>query len=86
MSEDGIIIMAIAVNYNLREISAGPDVQMRGFVYVKDSEQLLKQIRSIFVTTVSESLSAANLILMRRLKKPKPVLKSTSLKKQDGIR
>ncbi len=60
LSEDGIIIMAIAVNYHLREISAGPDVQMRGFVYVKDSEQLLKQIRSIFLTTVSESLVAAN--------------------------
>jgi len=57
LSEDGIIIMAIAVNYDERTITAGPDVQMRGFVYVKDSEQLLKQIRQIFITTVSEALA-----------------------------
>ncbi len=56
LSEDGIIIMALAIDYNTRLISAGPDVQMRGFVYVKDSEQLLKQIRNIFVNTVNEAL------------------------------
>ena len=60
LSEDGIIIMAIAINYHERTITAGPDVQMRGFVYVKDSEQLLKQIRTIFVTTTSEYLAMKN--------------------------
>lgn len=60
LSEDGIIIMALAVNNYERIITAGPDVQMRGFVYVKDSEQLLKQIRTIFVTAVNEALASKN--------------------------
>ncbi len=60
LSEDGIIIMALAIDYDTRMISAGPDVQMRGFVYVKDSEQLLKQIRNIFVNTVNEALDMRN--------------------------
>lgn len=60
LSEDGIIIMALAINYDERTITAGPDVQMRGFVYVKDSEQLLKQIRNIFVTTANEYLAMKN--------------------------
>lgn len=60
LSEDGIIIMALAIDYNTRLISAGPDVQMRGFVYVKDSEQLLKQIRNIFLSTVNEALDLRN--------------------------
>lgn len=57
LSEDGVIIMAIGVNLHDRVISAGPDVQMRGFVYVKDSELLLKNIRNAFVTVVNEALA-----------------------------
>ncbi|OQA78983.1 MAG: Ribonuclease J 2 [Tenericutes bacterium ADurb.Bin239] len=61
LSEDGIIVMALAINYDDRIITAGPDVQMRGFVYVKDSEQLLKQIRQIFINTVNEALEERDL-------------------------
>lgn len=56
LSEDGVIIMAVGLNMFKREISAGPDVQMRGFVYLKDSDLLLRQIRNLFITTVNGML------------------------------
>ncbi len=57
LSEDGVILMAMGVNLFKKEISAGPDVQMRGFVYLKDSDLLLRQIRNLFIATVEELLS-----------------------------
>ncbi len=44
LSEDGIIIVAVTVDRYTREIVSGPDVVSRGFVYVKESEELMKEI------------------------------------------
>lgn len=57
LSEDGVIIMAMGLNMFKRTISAGPDVQMRGFVYLKDSDLLLRQIRNMFINVVEAMLA-----------------------------
>ena len=41
LSSDGIIVVAVSVDSVTREIVAGPDVVSRGFVYVKESEELM---------------------------------------------
>ena len=41
LSNDGIIVVAVSVDSITREIVAGPDVVSRGFVYVKESEELM---------------------------------------------
>ncbi len=41
LSNDGIIVVAVSVDAVTREIISGPDVVSRGFVYVKESEELL---------------------------------------------
>ncbi len=45
LSEDGIIIVTIAVDKFTREIVSGPDVISRGFIYVKEAEELMREIR-----------------------------------------
>ena len=52
MSNDGIVLMAITVSKTSKEIVGGPDVQMRGFVFLKDSENILREITNIFVENV----------------------------------
>ena len=49
LAEDGIIIVAITMDSVTGEIVSGPDVVSRGFVYVKESEELMSD-----VTTVAE--------------------------------
>ena len=49
LAEDGIIIVAITMDSVTGEIVSGPDVVSRGFVYVKESEELMSE-----VTTVAE--------------------------------
>ncbi len=44
LSDDGIIIIAIAVDRLTHEIVSGPDVVTRGFIYVRESEELIRDI------------------------------------------
>ena len=52
MSSDGIVIMGIVVSKSKKAIVGGPDVQMRGFVFLKDSENILREITNIFVENI----------------------------------
>lgn len=47
LSDDGIIVIAMTVNHYTREIISGPDVVTRGFVYVKESEELINEINDL---------------------------------------
>lgn len=56
LADDGVICMALTISYSQKKVIAGPDVQMRGFVLVKDSEALLHDIADEFVNIVTEEL------------------------------
>lgn len=45
LSQDGILIVVITINREARLIVAGPDIVSRGFVYVRESEELLEKAR-----------------------------------------
>ena len=47
LSDDGIIIIAVSVDSETREVVSGPDVVSRGFVYVKESEELMLDITDL---------------------------------------
>lgn len=57
LANDGVIILGVTVDSATKEIIAGPDVQTRGLVFVKDSDYLIKEIANIYVDTVTEILS-----------------------------
>lgn len=41
LSQDGIIIVVVTINKDTGNVVAGPDIVTRGFVYVRESEQLI---------------------------------------------
>ncbi len=43
LAQDGILIVVVTVDKQTAEVIAGPDIVSRGFVYVKESEALLKE-------------------------------------------
>jgi ribonuclease J len=47
LSQDGLIIVAITAEKESGSIIAGPDIISRGFVYVKESEDLMEQVREV---------------------------------------
>jgi len=57
LSDDGVIVMGVTVSKSLKKVVAGPDVQMRGFIFVKESDNIIKEITNIFVNGVNDYLN-----------------------------
>lgn len=47
LSQDGLIVVVATVDIDERTIVSGPDIISRGFVYVRESEELMDEVRSI---------------------------------------
>ena len=61
MSQDGIIILGIAVSISKAQIVSLPDIQMRGCLYLKDSEEQVKRINEIFFNTIKNMFTYKNI-------------------------
>ncbi len=47
LAEDGILVIVATINSQTGELVSGPDIVSRGFVYVRESEQLMEQARDL---------------------------------------
>ena len=47
LGQDGIIVVTASLDYETGQLIAGPEVISRGFVYVKENEELIAQARKI---------------------------------------
>ncbi|NLC77208.1 MAG: ribonuclease J [Clostridia bacterium] len=45
LSQDGILIVVVTLSKDNRTVVAGPDIVSRGFVYVRESEELLEEAK-----------------------------------------
>lgn len=50
LSQDGLIVVVITMDSRIGKIVAGPDVISRGFVYVRESENLMDEIKFLLRT------------------------------------
>ncbi|ARK30177.1 ribonuclease J [Halalkalibacter krulwichiae] len=56
LSEDGMLVIVVTLSKTEKKLLSSPDVISRGFVYVKDSEQLQKDLNRLIAKTVNELL------------------------------
>ncbi|WP_318503451.1 ribonuclease J [Bacillus sp. T3] len=54
LSEDGMIVIVLTISKRDFRVIQGPDTITRGFVYVKESENLMREINEIVKRTVRE--------------------------------
>ncbi len=47
LSQDGLLAVAAVVNLETREVVSGPEITSRGFVYVKESEEIMQDARRV---------------------------------------
>lgn len=52
LAQDGIIIVVVTIDKNDKSILAGPDVLSRGFVYVRESEDLMEESKAIALDAI----------------------------------
>jgi ribonuclease J len=56
LAEDGIMIVVMTLEKYSNQLLAGPDIVSRGFVYVRESEDLMEEARAIVDKAVNDSL------------------------------
>ena len=52
LAQDGLIIIVIGIEKATNEIVAGPDIISRGFVYVRESDELISQSKAVLNNTL----------------------------------
>ena len=57
LSQDGILTTVLAIDKEAKEIISGPDIISRGFVYVKDSNDLLNEATALIKNEVEHCLA-----------------------------
>jgi len=53
LAEDGLIVIVVTISSETGTVIAGPDIISRGFVYVRESEDLMQDIKSVATQTLS---------------------------------
>lgn len=57
LSQDGILLVVVTLNKKEKKIAAGPEIISRGFVYVRESEQLLVEATNRVREIVEKSIT-----------------------------
>ena len=52
LAEDGIITVVMTLSRETGQILAGPDIVTRGFVYVREAEDLMEELRAFAAETL----------------------------------
>ncbi len=60
LSENGLIIVVISLEKYSNAVMAGPDIVSRGFVYVRESENLMDEAREVVERALDKCLSKNN--------------------------
>lgn len=58
LSTDGVMVLAIGLDYRTKKIVNGPDIQTRGLVYVRDAEYLTREVTRIMEDTIREMVDS----------------------------
>ncbi len=57
LKEDGGILLGATVDMANKEVIAGPDVQMRGLIFLKDADNFVKEVADMYEQIVKEVIS-----------------------------
>ncbi|MCM1523481.1 MAG: ribonuclease J [Ruminococcus sp.] len=57
LAEDGLIVVVATIESESNTILAGPDILSRGFVYVRESEEMMEAAKDVLKKTLEECLT-----------------------------
>ena len=56
LTKDGIFVIVVTINSKTRKIQKSPDIISRGFVYLRESQDLLQQARYVTQKTIEKNI------------------------------
>ena len=60
LAQDGLIVVVATLNMDDRIVMSGPDIVSRGFVYVKESEELIERAKKIAMAAIERTMEREN--------------------------
>lgn len=69
LAQDGLIVVVATVDADARMLISGPDIVSRGFVYVREAEDMMEEARQIATDAILSSLTGRRQIDRMQLKK-----------------
>ncbi|MBI4240229.1 MAG: ribonuclease J, partial [Candidatus Rokubacteria bacterium] len=54
LAQDGMVVVALTVDRQTGELLAGPEIASRGFVYMKESEEILEEVKAVVRQALAE--------------------------------
>lgn len=57
LADNGIVIVTTTLDKSSKKILAGPDILTRGFIYVKDNSELIKEAEKISLEVINECIN-----------------------------
>ena len=69
LAQDGLIVVVATVDIEGRMILSGPDIVSRGFVYVREAEELMEEVKQIAYEALTDTLYYSEQVDRMQLKK-----------------
>ena len=60
LSQDGLVIVVATVDYDERELVTGPEILSRGFIYMRESGELLNQAQQVLKEELQAFINEAD--------------------------
>ena len=56
LAQDGVVMVVLALDSDMNYLVSGPDIQSRGFVYMREADELMEEARSVALESVNGCL------------------------------
>lgn len=56
LAQDGLIVIVMAMDNSTGEVLSGPDIVSRGFVYVRESEEMMLEAKKVCISALNECI------------------------------
>ncbi|MDE1548412.1 ribonuclease J1 [Jeotgalibaca caeni] len=68
LSQDGLVVIVLTVDFKQKQLAAGPDILSRGFIYMRESGDLISEAQSMIKHEIKQVLNAEGKVTEKQLR------------------